>query len=47
MPFRAEAGPRNLKQNVLEVVSRNKSLLKNVSMDAAVETLLRIISDLT
>lgn len=45
VPFRVIISPRNLKQNIVEIVSRDKSLSVNASMDEAVETVLKIVAD--
>ena len=45
VPFRVIVSPRNLKQNIVEIVSRDKSLSVNASMDEAVETVLKIVAD--
>ncbi len=43
-PFRVIVSPRNRKQNVVEILSRDKSLSASVSMDSAAEEILKILS---
>ena len=43
VPFRVIVSPRNIKQGVVEIVSRDKSFSIQVPMDAAAEELLRIL----
>ena len=45
VPLRVIVSPRNLKQNILEVVSRDKSFSENIAMEHAVETLLQLVND--
>ena len=45
VPLRVIVSPRNLKQNVVEVVSRDKSFSASVSIESAVEDLLKILAD--
>lgn len=45
VPLRVIVSPRNLKQNVVEVVSRDKSFSTSVSMESAAEDLLGILAD--
>ena len=44
VPFRVIVSPRNIKQKVIEIVSRDKSLSINVSMTSAVEEIMKILS---
>ena len=44
VPFRVIVSPRNIKQNIIEIVSRDKSLSINVSMNSAVEEIMKILS---
>ncbi len=44
VPFRIIVSPRNIKQNIIEIVSRDKSLSINVSMNSAVEEIMKILS---
>ncbi|MDE6320466.1 MAG: proline--tRNA ligase [Lachnospiraceae bacterium] len=44
VPFRVIVSPRNIKQKVIEIVSRDKSLSTNVSMTSAVEEIMKILS---
>ena len=46
VPVRVVVSPRNLKQNIIEVVARDKSFSINVPMENAVESILKIVSDL-
>lgn len=43
VPFRVIASPRNMKQNIVEIVSRDKRMAVNVSVDSAVEEVLKIL----
>ena len=43
VPFRVIVSPRNIKQGVVEIVSRDKSFSIQVPMDAAAEEILRIL----
>ncbi len=45
VPLRVIVSPRNLKQNIVEVVSRDKSFSASVSMESAAEDLLKILAD--
>ena len=45
VPFRVIVSPRNIKQNIVEIVSRDKSLSANVSMASAAEEILKILSE--
>lgn len=47
VPARVVVSPRNLKQEVLEITSRDKKLAMKISIHAAVEELEKIISDLS
>lgn len=44
VPFRVIVSPRNIKQNIVEIVSRDKSLSSNVLMTSATEEILKILS---
>lgn len=44
-PFRAVISPRNMKQQIVEIVSRDKKFSVNAPMETAVEELLKILSD--
>ena len=44
VPFRVIVSLRNRKQNIIEIVSRDKSLSANVSMTSAVEEIMKILS---
>lgn len=44
VPFRVIVSPRNMKQNIVEIVSRDKRLSVNTSMDSASEEILKILS---
>ena len=44
VPFRVIVSPRNIKQNIIEIVSRDKSLSINVSMNSVVEEIMKILS---
>lgn len=41
IPFRVIVSPRNIRQNIVEIVSRDKSFSDNVPMEAAVENILK------
>ena len=43
VPFRVIVSPRNIKQNIVEIVSRDKSLSANAPMDSATEEVLKIL----
>lgn len=45
VPFRVIVSPRNMKQNIVEIVSRDKRFSVNVSMDMAANEVLRIVSE--
>ena len=44
VPFRVIVSPRNIRQNIVEIVSRDKSFSDNVPMGSAVESILKKIS---
>lgn len=44
VPFRVIVSPRNIKQNIVEIISRDKSLSTNISMTSAAEEILKILS---
>ncbi|MBQ2650505.1 MAG: proline--tRNA ligase, partial [Clostridia bacterium] len=46
VPLRVVVSPRNLKQAVLEVSSRDKSLSEKISMENAVETIQKLLAEL-
>lgn len=43
VPFRVIVSPRNIKQHIVEIVSRDKKFSANASMDTAVEELMKIL----
>lgn len=45
VPFRIIVSPRNMKQNIVEIVSRDKSFSANVSINTATEEVLKILSE--
>ena len=45
VPFRAIISPRNRRQNIVEIVSRDKRFSVNVSMDSAADEVLKILSE--
>lgn len=45
IPFRIIVSPRNRKQGVVEIVSRDKSFSTQVSMESAAQEILQILSD--
>ena len=46
VPLRVVVSPRNLKQEVLEVSSRDKTLSEKISMENAVETIQKLLAEL-
>lgn len=44
VPFRIIVSPRNIRQNIMEIVSRDKSLSIHVSMNSVVEEIMKILS---
>ena len=44
VPFRVIVSPRNIKQDIVEIVSRDKNFSANASMETAVEELWKILS---
>ena len=44
VPFRVIVSPRNIRQNIMEIVSRDKSLSIHVSMTSVVEEIMKILS---
>lgn len=44
VPFRVIVSPRNIRQNIIEIVSRDKSLSIHVSMNSVVEEIMKILS---
>ena len=45
VPIRVIVSPRNLKQEVLEVTSRDKTLSEKISVEGAVEQIMKIVSE--
>ena len=45
VPFRMIVSPRNMKQNIVEIVSRDKSFSANASMNKAADEVLKILSE--
>lgn len=45
VPFRVIVSPRNVKQNIVEIASRDKTFSATAPMDTAVETVLKILAD--
>lgn len=45
VPFRVIVSPRNMKQNIVEIVSRDKSFSQNAPMDSAANEVLKILSE--
>lgn len=45
VPLRVVVSPRNVKQSIVEVVSRDKSFSQNVAMDSALEEIVKIVDD--
>lgn len=45
VPFRVIVSPRNMKQNIVEIVSRDKSFSANFPMDKAADEVLKILSE--
>ena len=45
VPFRVIVSPRNMKQNIVEIVLRDKSFSTSASMDAAADEVLKILSE--
>lgn len=45
VPFRVVVSPRNIEQNMVEIVSRDKSFSVNAPMETAAETVWKILSD--
>ena len=43
VPFRVIVSPRNVKQNVVEIVSRDKKISTNISMESAAEEILGML----
>ena len=44
-PFRIIVSPRNMKQNIVEIVSRDKSFSETASMDTAAEEMVKILKE--
>ena len=44
VPFRVIVSPRNIKQNIVEIISRDKSLSTSISMTSAAEEIWKILS---
>ncbi len=45
VPFSVLLSPRNMKQNIVEIVSRDKRFCENISMDSAANEVLKILSE--
>lgn len=45
VPFRVIVSPRNMKQNIVEIASRDKSFSANASMDTAVDEVLKLLAE--
>ena len=45
VPFRVIVSPRNMKQNIVEIVSRDKNFSQNAPMDSAADEILKILSE--
>lgn len=45
VPFRVIVSPRNMKQSIVEIVSRDKSFSVNASLDTAADEMLKILSE--
>ena len=45
VPFRVVVSPRNMKQDIVEIVSRDKSFSASVPLETALEEILKILSD--
>ena len=45
VPIRVIVSPRNLKQDVLEVTSRDKTLSEKISVEGAAEQIMKIVSE--
>ena len=45
VPFRVIVSPRNIKQNIVEIVSRDKRFSENVSMDTAADEMMKILAE--
>ena len=45
IPFRVIVSPRNRKQNIVEIISRDKSFSVNAPMDKATDEVLKILSE--
>ncbi len=45
VPFRVIVSPRNMKQNIVEIVSRDKSFSTNASVDTALDEIIKILND--
>lgn len=45
VPFRIIVSPRNMKQNIVEIISRDKSFSANISIDMATDEVLKILSE--
>ena len=45
VPFRIIVSPRNMKQNIVEIVSRDKSFSESASMDTAAEEMVKILEE--
>lgn len=45
VPFRVIVSPRNMKQNIVEIVSRDKSFSASASVDTALDEIIKILND--
>ncbi|MBR2029781.1 MAG: proline--tRNA ligase, partial [Clostridia bacterium] len=45
VPLRVVVSPRNVKQSIVEVVSRDKSFSQNVPMESALDEIVKIVDD--
>ncbi|MBE5748893.1 MAG: proline--tRNA ligase, partial [Clostridiales bacterium] len=45
VPLRVVVSPRNIKQSIVEVVSRDKSFSQNVPMENALDEIVKIVDD--
>ncbi|MDE6412836.1 MAG: proline--tRNA ligase, partial [Eubacterium sp.] len=45
VPFRVIVSPRNMKQNIVEIASRDKSFSANAPMDTAVDEVLKLLAE--
>ena len=45
VPFRVVVSPRNMKQNIVEISSRDKSLKSSAALDTAAEEIAALIKE--